>query len=101
MIFVIKKYGAVVQMTTAIWWIRRDLRLADNQTLTAALLYADQVVPVFIFDPTLWNSPYVGEKRVAFCVARRSAASLKRRSNDIFGILRRGCMQRPGTEIAV
>ncbi|MFC1975603.1 deoxyribodipyrimidine photo-lyase, partial [Chloroflexota bacterium] len=56
-------------MTTAIWWIRRDLRLADNQTLTAALNYADQVVPVFIFDPTLWDSPYVGEKRVAFLLA--------------------------------
>ncbi len=24
-------------MTTAIWWVRRDLRLADNQALAAAL----------------------------------------------------------------
>jgi len=23
-------------MTTAIWWVRRDLRLADNQALAAA-----------------------------------------------------------------
>ena len=56
-------------MTTAIWWIRRDLRLADNQTLTAALQYANQVVPVFIFDPTLCNSSYVGEKRLSFLLA--------------------------------
>ena len=35
-------------MITAIWWIRRDLRLADNQTLTAALEYANQIIPVFI-----------------------------------------------------
>ena len=30
-------------MITAIWWIRRDLRLTDNQALTAALQQADQI----------------------------------------------------------
>lgn len=35
---------------TAIWWIRRDLRLTDNAALQAAL-EADAVVPVFIRDP--------------------------------------------------
>ena len=35
---------------TAIWWIRRDLRLTDNPTLHAAL-EAGEVVPVFILDP--------------------------------------------------
>ncbi len=35
---------------TAIWWIRRDLRLTDNPTLHAAL-EAGQVIPVFILDP--------------------------------------------------
>ena len=28
-------------MTTAIWWVRRDLRLGDNQALTAALRQAE------------------------------------------------------------
>ena len=35
---------------TAIWWIRRDLRLTDNAALHAAL-QADSVIPVFILDP--------------------------------------------------
>ena len=38
-------------MRVAIWWIRRDLRLADNPALTAALAMADQVIPLFILDP--------------------------------------------------
>jgi len=53
-------------MTTTIWWLRRDLRLTDNQTLHAALAPAEQVIPLFIIDPTLLASPYVGEKRLAF-----------------------------------
>jgi deoxyribodipyrimidine photo-lyase len=51
---------------TAIWWARRDLRLMDNQALTAALADADQVIPVFVLDPALLDSPRVGPKRVAF-----------------------------------
>jgi deoxyribodipyrimidine photo-lyase len=35
-------------MITAIWWARRDLRLADNQALAAALARAETVIPVFI-----------------------------------------------------
>jgi len=53
-------------MKTAIWWVRRDLRLADNQALTAALRQAEQVVPVFVLDPALRASPWVGEQRLAF-----------------------------------
>ena len=36
-------------MTAAIWWVRRDLRLADNPALMAALAHAS-LVPVFILD---------------------------------------------------
>ena len=53
-------------MTTAIWWIRRDLRLTDNPALAAALAQADQVIPTFILDPSLLGSSYVGSKRLAF-----------------------------------
>jgi hypothetical protein len=51
-------------MTTALWWIRRDLRLTDNQALAAALAHADDVIPVFVLDPTLLDSPCIGAKRV-------------------------------------
>jgi len=50
----------------AIWWIRRDLRLTDNQALNGALEAAGDVLPVFILDSRLLASAYVGEKRLAF-----------------------------------
>ena len=53
-------------MTTSIWWIRRDLRLTDNQALAAALAAAEQLLPVFILDPRLLASSYTGDKRTAF-----------------------------------
>ena len=40
---------------TAIWWIRRDLRLVDNAALQSALA-AGPVVPVFILDPAFSGS---------------------------------------------
>jgi len=39
----------------AIVWFRRDLRLHDNEALTDALKHADEVLPVFIFDPRVWR----------------------------------------------
>jgi len=56
------------QMTshTAIWWIRRDLRLQDNQALNAALEAYHTVMPVFILDDRLLKSTYASEKRSAF-----------------------------------
>lgn len=53
-------------MDIALWWIRRDLRLSDNLALNAALSDAGQMVPVFIVDPDLINSPRVSSKRLAF-----------------------------------
>lgn len=53
-------------METAVWWIRRDLRLSDNQALAAAQKAAGQVIPLFIVDPVFEKSDYVGNKRRAF-----------------------------------
>ncbi len=52
----------------AIWWIRRDLRLSDNQALHAAMNHSKQVIPLFIFDPILLASKYAGQKRINFLV---------------------------------
>jgi len=84
-------------MTTAIWWIRRDLRLADNQALTAALNHAGQIIPLFIFDPALLNSPFVGQKRLAFLLAglRQLDADLQQRGSGL--LVRRG---NPAQELA-
>jgi len=49
-----------------IWWVRRDLRLADNPALAAALARADAVLPCFVVDPRLTRSPLVGAQRLGF-----------------------------------
>ncbi len=38
---------------TAVWWIRRDLRLADNPALARAAAHDRAVVPVFVIDTDL------------------------------------------------
>lgn len=82
--------------TTAIWWARRDLRLTDNQALGHALAYAETVIPVFVLDPTLLDSPYVGPKRLAFLLGglRQLDANLQRRGSRL--VIRRG---RPRDEL--
>lgn len=53
-------------MSTAIWWIRRDLRLHDNQALAAALAHGGPILPVFIVDPRLAEAPDASPKRLVF-----------------------------------
>ncbi|HOU14208.1 MAG TPA: deoxyribodipyrimidine photo-lyase [Anaerolineae bacterium] len=84
-------------MGTAIWWIRRDLRLSDNQALHAALDSAARVLPVFILDPALWNSPYTGEKRRAFLLGGLRALDADLRARGSRLIVRQG---RPDEELA-
>jgi deoxyribodipyrimidine photo-lyase len=77
-------------MQTAIWWLRRDLRINDNQALNAALTHAGRVIPVYILDPRLIQSAYVGEKRLAFLYEglRRLDADLRQRGSHL--IVRQG-----------
>lgn len=77
-------------MSTAIWWIRRDLRLTDNLALAAALDHASQVIPAFIVDPWFDASPYVGDKRRAFLWGglRELDAALRQRGGRL--IVRHG-----------
>lgn len=53
-------------MSTVIWWIRRDLRLFDNPALHLAQQQGERIIPLFILDPALQNSPTVGERRKSF-----------------------------------
>jgi len=80
-------------MTIAVWWVRRDLRLADNQALAAALAAADRLIPVFILDPAILSSDFVGDsarRRVAFLFdgLRRLDADLRTHGSRL--IVRRG-----------
>ncbi len=77
-------------MSVAIWWIRRDLRLHDNEALTAALRAAPAVIPLFIIDPKLQASAFAGEARRAFLWAclRQLDADLRQRGSYL--LVRRG-----------
>jgi deoxyribodipyrimidine photo-lyase len=86
-------------MTHAIWWIRRDLRLADNQALHGALQQAEQVTPLFILDPTLAKSPWYSERRMAFLLdgLRALDASLRQCGSRL--LIRRGVPDAVLTEL--
>jgi deoxyribodipyrimidine photo-lyase len=53
-------------MRTVIWWIRRDLRMSDNQALASAMSQADVVIPLFILDPRLLTSAWASQNRTGF-----------------------------------
>ena len=55
----------------AIFWFRRDLRLADNPALLAAFDEADEVIPLFIMDDEI--AERAGEHRNAYLAASLNA----------------------------
>lgn len=77
-------------MPNTIWWIRRDLRLHDNQALDAALKLGNPVIPLFIIDPNLLKSPYLAEKRLAFLYGGLRALSSDLREMGSQLIVRQG-----------
>ena len=77
-------------MKTNLWWIRRDLRLRDNQALHAALANGEAIVPVFILDPVLLSSSYAGDKRVAFLMDGLRELDKALRDRGSYLIVRRG-----------
>ncbi len=48
----------------AVWWVRRDFRLADNPALRAAIDDGSAVLPLFVVDPALLSRG--GKVRVAW-----------------------------------
>lgn len=52
--------------STALVWLRRDLRVHDNPALVAALAEHDRVVPVFVLDPRLLGGRFPSPDRAAF-----------------------------------
>lgn len=58
----------------AIVWFRQDLRLHDNEALTAAMKVVDEVVPVYVFDErtflgkTSYGFPKTGKYRAQFVI---------------------------------
>lgn len=69
-----------------IWWIRRDLRLADNAALRAAL-EAGPVIPAFILDPAFSRS---SPRRRHFLYEGLHALDRDLRSRGSYLVIRRG-----------
>ena len=74
----------------AIWWIRRDLRVADNPALSHAHKSADEVVPLFILDDALLMSRYASENRAAFLFDGLRALDKELRSRGSKLVVRHG-----------
>jgi deoxyribodipyrimidine photo-lyase len=84
----------------AIWWIRRDLRLSDNQALHAALEHVavhndssptgGALLPVFVLDPSILEAPSASAIRSAFLFDGLRALDEALRARGSRLILRRG-----------
>ena len=72
---------------TSIWWIRRDLRLADNAALQAARAEGP-VIPVFILDPCLLARQ--AARRQAFLFAGLHALDAALRQRGSYLVVRKG-----------
>ncbi len=71
--------------STAIVWLRRDLRLHDHPPLVAALAAHQRVVPVFVLDPTLLSGRFASAPRTAFLLGclRELDAALRERGSAL------------------
>jgi deoxyribodipyrimidine photo-lyase len=89
-----------MKSATAIWWIRRDLRLMDNQALAAALSAADSVVPLFVADPQLLGSATASAARIGFMsdALRSLDSALRNRGSKL--VVRSGDPTRIVPEVA-
>ncbi|MCE7043656.1 deoxyribodipyrimidine photo-lyase [Dyadobacter sp. CY312] len=48
-----------------VYWFRNDLRLNDNEAFLSATLTAKEIVPVYVFDPRLFNNTKLGFRRTS------------------------------------
>ncbi|HEX7290488.1 MAG TPA: deoxyribodipyrimidine photo-lyase [Conexibacter sp.] len=81
-------------MSTAIVWLRRDLRLHDHPPLVAALAAHERVVPAFVLDPVLLNGRFASAPRTAFMLGclRELDAALHERGSGL--VVRHGAAER-------
>lgn len=70
----------------ALWWIKRDVRLSDNEALCSAIAEHRHVVPVYLLDPELANSSDCSRMHLLaiHSALRGLAASLEKRGSRLF-----------------
>jgi len=81
-------------MSTAIVWLRRDLRVHDHPPLVAALAAHACVIPAFVLDPVLLTGRFASAPRTAFMLEclRELDAALRERGSGL--VIRRGAAER-------
>ena len=77
-------------MNRILYWFRNDLRLHDNEGFLKATQKADEVIPVFIFDPRVFEKTSLGFRKIGAYrtdFIRESVAdlrnSLQKRGGDL------------------
>ncbi|GHB85825.1 DASH family cryptochrome [Persicitalea jodogahamensis] len=92
-------------MKRFIYWFRNDLRLHDNEGLLKATQKADEVLPVFVFDPRLFGKNSLGFRKTGVYRARfiiesvaDLRASLRKAGSDL--LVRVGEPERVLAELA-
>ncbi|MCF0072064.1 deoxyribodipyrimidine photo-lyase [Dyadobacter sp. CY261] len=48
-----------------VYWFRNDLRLKDNQALFSAVGSADEIIPIYVFDPRQFEKTKLGFRRTS------------------------------------
>jgi len=81
-------------MSTAIVWLRRDLRVHDHPALVAALAAHERVVPAFVLDPVLLSGRFASAPRTAFMLGclRELDGALHERGSGL--VVRHGAAER-------
>ena len=72
-------------MIRGLWWIKRDIRLADNEALHVAVTECDEVLPVYVLEADIWACPdasalHLNAVRSALAELRRN---LQQRGADL------------------
>ncbi len=80
--------------STALVWLRRDLRLHDHPPLVAALAAHERVVPVFVLDPVLLGGRFASGPRTAFLLACLEELDAALRERGCGLVVRRGAAER-------
>ena len=75
----------MAEMTTSILWLRRDLRIHDHPALHAALASADQVLPVFVLDESVFAGRWGSGDRTHFML--ESLRELRESFEELGGTL--------------
>lgn len=72
-------------MTTALVWLRRDLRLDDHAALSIALQNHARVIPVFVFDRTILDPLPRNDRRIPFILdcLQQLKVELQAAGNDL------------------